>query len=184
MGLCLQISFIIYLECFCTDFSLPPCLLLYSTIYIIMDLIVWVNIQQYFAYSLAPMVPSLPLGAIPVGFCASLTPCVMCERVSSTSVLSGAIVKSLSHVRLFACGPPRLLRPWDFSRQEYWSGLPFPFPGDLQKVLILQAHLVYFLLQSYNQSFPSGALLPYIEEQYLESDWGTRYAHCYWDIFT
>ena len=25
----------------------------------------------------------------------------------------------------------RLLCPWDFSRQEYWSGLPFPPPGDL-----------------------------------------------------
>ena len=21
--------------------------------------------------------------------------------------------------------------PWEFSRQEYWSGLPFPFSGDL-----------------------------------------------------
>ena len=41
---------------------------------------------------------------------------------------------SLSHVRLFAT-------PWtvayqspqsmEFSRQEYWSGLPFPSPGDL-----------------------------------------------------
>ena len=27
--------------------------------------------------------------------------------------------------------PTRLLCPWDFSRQEYWSGLPFPSPGDL-----------------------------------------------------
>ena len=27
--------------------------------------------------------------------------------------------------------PPRLLHPWGFSRQEYWSGLPFPSPGDL-----------------------------------------------------
>ena len=27
--------------------------------------------------------------------------------------------------------PIRLLRPWDFSRQECWSGLPFPSPGDL-----------------------------------------------------
>ena len=27
--------------------------------------------------------------------------------------------------------PTRLLPPWDFSRQEYWSGLPFPSPGDL-----------------------------------------------------
>ena len=43
-------------------------------------------------------------------------------------------VKSLSHVRLSAT-------PWTvayqaspsmgFSRQEYWSGLPFPSPGDL-----------------------------------------------------
>ena len=43
-------------------------------------------------------------------------------------------VKSFSHVRLFAT-------PWmvtyqapqsmGFSRQEYWSGLPFPSPGDL-----------------------------------------------------
>ena len=42
--------------------------------------------------------------------------------------------KSLSHVRLFET-------PWtiahqaplsmEFSRQEYWSGLPFPSPGDL-----------------------------------------------------
>ena len=26
---------------------------------------------------------------------------------------------------------PRLLCPWGFSRQEYWSGLPCPPPGDL-----------------------------------------------------
>ena len=25
----------------------------------------------------------------------------------------------------------RFLRPWDFSRQEYWSGSTFPSPGDL-----------------------------------------------------
>ena len=43
-------------------------------------------------------------------------------------------VKSLSHVQLF-------VTPWTvahraplsmrFSRQEYWSGFPFPSPGDL-----------------------------------------------------
>ena len=43
-------------------------------------------------------------------------------------------VKSLSRVRLF-------VTPWtvayqapqstEFSRKEYWSGLPFPSPGDL-----------------------------------------------------
>ena len=42
--------------------------------------------------------------------------------------------KSLSHVQLF-------VNPWTvayqtppsmgFSRQEYWNGLPFPFPGKL-----------------------------------------------------
>ena len=42
-------------------------------------------------------------------------------------------VKSLSCVQLFATpwtvayqGPQSM----EFSRQEYWSGLPFPFPGD------------------------------------------------------
>ena len=43
-------------------------------------------------------------------------------------------VKSLSRVRLFATpwtvayqAPPSM----GFSRPEYWSGLPFPSPGDL-----------------------------------------------------
>ena len=43
-------------------------------------------------------------------------------------------VKSLSHVRPFGTpwaidyqAPPSM----GFSRQEYWSGLPFPSPGDL-----------------------------------------------------
>ena len=43
-------------------------------------------------------------------------------------------VKLLSRVRLFAIpwtvaypAPPSM----EFSRQEYWSGLPFPSPGDL-----------------------------------------------------
>ena len=43
-------------------------------------------------------------------------------------------VKSLSFVRLFVTpwtiahqAPPSI----EFSRQEHWSGLPFPSPGDL-----------------------------------------------------
>ena len=43
-------------------------------------------------------------------------------------------VKPLSRVRLFVTpwtvahqAPPSM----EFSRQEYWSGLPFPSPGDL-----------------------------------------------------
>ena len=49
-------------------------------------------------------------------------------------IINKELVKSLSRVRLFAI-------PWtvsykaplsmEFSRQEYWSGLPFPSPGDL-----------------------------------------------------
>ena len=45
-------------------------------------------------------------------------------------------VKSLSHVRVFATPwavayqvPPSM----GFSRQEYWSGLSFPSPGDLPR---------------------------------------------------
>ena len=44
-------------------------------------------------------------------------------------------MKSLSRVRLFTTlwtvaheAPPSM----GFSRQEYWSGLPFPSPGDLR----------------------------------------------------
>ena len=29
------------------------------------------------------------------------------------------------------CGPPQALLSMEFSRQEYWSGLPFPTPGHL-----------------------------------------------------
>ena len=31
----------------------------------------------------------------------------------------------------YSLRPVRLLCPWGFCRQEYWSGLPFPPPGDL-----------------------------------------------------
>ena len=54
----------------------------------------------------------------------------------SSSVEKGSEVKPLSRVRLFAT-------PWTvayqdpqsmgFSRQEYWSGLPFPSPGSVEK---------------------------------------------------
>ena len=43
-------------------------------------------------------------------------------------------VKSLSRVRLFAIPwtvAHKAPLPMGFFRQEYWSGLPFPSPGDL-----------------------------------------------------
>ena len=47
---------------------------------------------------------------------------------------TGVCMKLLSRVRLFAtpwtvaCQAPLSM---GFSKQEYWSGLPFPSPGDL-----------------------------------------------------
>ena len=36
-------------------------------------------------------------------------------------------------LQLHGLQPARLLCPWGFSRQKYWSGLPSPPPGDLPK---------------------------------------------------
>ena len=49
---------------------------------------------------------------------------ILCEVISvSCSVVSYSLQPH---------GPwPARLCPWGFSRQEYWSGLPFPTPGDL-----------------------------------------------------
>ena len=72
------------------------------------------------------------------------TPLTSMDRSSSQKISKGTLdlnytlkkvkVKSLSHVRLFATpwtvayqAPPFM----EFSRQEYWSGLPSPFPEDL-----------------------------------------------------
>ena len=58
----------------------------------------------------------------------------MCVSDSVLDILWYVKVKLLSRVRLFATpwtvayqAPPSM----GFSRQECWSGLPFPFPGDL-----------------------------------------------------
>ena len=58
----------------------------------------------------------------------------MTDASASGTMMVTMYVKSLSRVRLFAT-------PWtvayqapqsvEFSRQEYWSGLPFPSPGDV-----------------------------------------------------
>ena len=51
----------------------------------------------------------------------------------------------ISHVQLFTilwtvvCQAPLSM---EFSRQEYWSGLPFPFPGDLPELGIELTSLV------------------------------------------
>ena len=69
----------------------------------------------------------------------SLDHCYLLSRMSleefwrSFSCLWGE-VKSLSHVQLFATPwtvAYQALPSMGFSRQEYWSGLPFPSPEDL-----------------------------------------------------
>ena len=55
------------------------------------------------------------------------------EGQGSLACCSPVLLSSFSCVRLFVtpwtvgCQAPLSM---GFSRQEYWSGLPFPFPGD------------------------------------------------------
>ena len=60
-------------------------------------------------------------------------------QIKTTSHWSESEVKSLSHVRLFATPwtaayqtPPSM----GFSRQEYWSGVPFPSPTLVRMAMI------------------------------------------------
>ena len=80
--------------------------------------------------------------------------------------------QSLSHVQLFvtlwttACQAPVSL---EFSRQEYWSGLPFPPPGDLPDPGIEPRSLVSpawggGFLNSVAPRKPSGMLLGHKKE--------------------
>ena len=78
-------------------------------------------------------VPSFSLGTAIMFRCITITSCVYSAAGRHLDCLKRE-VKSLSRVRLF-------VTPWTvayhaapsmgFSRQEYWSGVPFPFPGDL-----------------------------------------------------
>ena len=56
------------------------------------------------------------------------------QKMESSLKFVGSEVKSLSHVLLFAklwTVAYKAPLSMGFSRQEYWSGLPFPSPGDL-----------------------------------------------------
>ena len=50
-------------------------------------------------------------------------------KLSNLCVLSRPVVSS--SLQSHGLEPSRVLCPWGFSRQEYWSGLPCPPPGDL-----------------------------------------------------
>ena len=116
---CVESSFVLLEEVVCYDQCFPlakcyplPCFILYSK----------AKFACYFRYLLTSFfcIP-VPYDEKDIFFC--------------VLVLEGLIcVKSLSRVQLFATpwtiayqAPPSMR----FSRQEYWSGLPFPSPEDL-----------------------------------------------------
>ena len=52
-------------------------------------------------------------------------------------MLHACILSHFSHVQLFAIPwtvACQALLSMGFSRQKYWRGLPFPFPGDLPNI--------------------------------------------------
>ena len=65
----------------------------------------------------------------------TLDPAFLTHAPGDRSAFASKVkVKSLSRVRLFATPwtvAYQALRSMGFSRQDYWSGLPFPSPGDL-----------------------------------------------------
>ena len=67
-------------------------------------------------------------------------------ELRSLCVLSRSVMPN-SFVTPWTVAPQLLLLPWDFPRQEYWSGLPFPSPGDLPDPEIETEFLVSPALQ-------------------------------------
>ena len=85
---------------------------------------------------LPTLVPQLPLQAkyLILTFTLSCSHLHVLKTFQASLIVPPISVKSFSHIRLFvtlwtvACQAPLSM---EFSRQEYWSGLPFPSPGDL-----------------------------------------------------
>ena len=89
--------------------------------------------------------------------------------------------KSLSHVRLFVT--PWTIQSMKFSRPEYWSGQPFPSPGDLPNpgIELRSPTLQVFSLPAEPQGKPKNTgvgSLSLLQGIFLtqESNWGLL--HC------
>ena len=65
-------------------------------------------------------------------------------KLSCGAVLSRSVMFDSLHPH--GLQPSRLLCPWGFSRQEYWSGLPCPSPGDLPKPGLLHCRQILYHL--------------------------------------
>ena len=79
--------------------------------------------------------------------------------------------------------PIRLLCPWRFSRQEYWSGLPCPPPGDLPNAGIepgfhtLQADSLPDEPPGKPMNTGVGSL-SLLQEIFLTQEWNQGLPHC------
>ena len=60
-----------------------------------------------------------------------LTSVIILQALCLCCVLSHSVTSNSLKPQAAGLQPSRLLCPWGFSRQEYWSGLPCSSPGDL-----------------------------------------------------
>ena len=66
--------------------------------------------------------------------------------------------------------PARLFCPWGFSRQEYWSGLPCPPPGDLPSPVLPHWRQILYQLNHQGNSFPHIHIITH-EDLLITSSW-------------
>ena len=97
----------------------------------------------------------------PTGQMTFLRITVTCERNAKSESVSHSVVSNSATPGAVASQTPLSL---GFSRQEYWSGLPLPFPGDLSDpgIELHCRQILYHLshqgsLRTLNYALPQGA---------------------------
>ena len=85
-----------------------------------------------------------------------------CHLLLSRSVVSNSL-------RPRGLPPARFLGPWGFSRQEYWSGLPCPPPGD---------RILYLLSQHGSPKNTGVSSLSLLQGIFLTHEWNWALRHC------
>ena len=84
--------------------------------------------------------------------------------------------------------PARCLCPWRFSRQEYWSGLPCPAPGDLPNpgIKLRSPTLQADSLPSEPTVKPKNigvGSLSLLQGIFSSQEWNQGLLHCRWILF-
>ena len=109
------------------------------------------------------------------------------SEVNGTSSLLCCAVWCLTLCDPTDCSQPSASVPWGFSRQEYWSGLPCPPPGDLPNPGIEPRSPILQVdsLPSEPPGSPrilEGVANPFSRESSWPRIW-TRLLHCKWILF-